>query len=92
MSVPRTPAVLRLLNWIAVNRTTQIILSVLLLVVAALSGYYFWTTHKAIFAISGVFMVFLVVRNGLQHYQHRDDPDWPPQLRFVSSRTPENPE
>ncbi|BCO37435.1 hypothetical protein BMW24_013825 [Mycobacterium heckeshornense] len=83
MSPSRTSAPLKAFNWLSTNRYGMVLSSAFVLAFAGLECYNFFSTHNAIHLIFALFILGIVINGWVQVYRHRNDPSWPPKLRWV---------
>jgi hypothetical protein len=74
---------LRAFNWLSTNKFGIACTTVGVLCMAGLEVYEYWRTRQVIYAGFAVFMLALIVKSWVQVYKHRNDPSWPPKLRWV---------
>jgi hypothetical protein len=75
---------LRVFNWLSGTTLGIAFATVVVLGLAGIEVYEYWQTRQVIYAGFAVFMLALIVNAWVQVYRHRNDPSWPPKLRWVS--------
>jgi 4-hydroxybenzoate polyprenyltransferase len=79
----------RAIRWVYTKQGT-IVLGVPVLLLGVVAVYEFWRAGGAIFIVTGVIILALVIREWVRLYQHRADPDWPPKPKWVARSEPQS--
>lgn len=70
------------MRWVYTKQGT-IVLSVLPLLLGIAAIYEFCRAGGAIFIVTGIIILALVIREWIRLYRHRDEPDWPRRPTWV---------
>jgi hypothetical protein len=77
----------RVIRWVYTKQGTTV-LSVVPLLMGIIALYEFIDAGGAIFIVTGVIILALVIREWVRLYRHRDDPDWPRRPPWVPRDSP----
>lgn len=78
-----------MMRWVYSKQGT-IILSVVPLLIGLAALWEFWRGGGAIFIVTGVAILALVIFEWVRLYQHRSDPNWPRQPVWVRRDKPQS--
>lgn len=76
------------MRWVYSKQGT-IVLSVVPLLIGVAALWEFFHAGGAIFVVTGVIILALVIFEWVRLYRHRDDPDWPRRPAWASRDEPQ---